>query len=131
MKYLLDTNTCVYWLRSNESVRRRVESTDRGDLAISTIALAALHYGAESSDQPHANHQAIDDFASGLVVIGVDAGIARAFGDIKGQLRRNGTLIEDADILIAATARVFGLTLVSNNLARFNRVPDIAPESWG
>ena len=56
--------------------------------------------------------------------------IARTFGEIKAQLRRQGSLIEDFDLLVAATAWVNGLTLVTNNTAHFGRVGGLTLDNW-
>ena len=50
--------------------------------------------------------------------------------EIYGALHKRGTLIEDADILIAATALVHGLSLVTENASHFDRIPDLVVESW-
>jgi tRNA(fMet)-specific endonuclease VapC len=92
--------------------------------------LAELRYGADCSAQPDANHQAIDDFVSGVDVLDVDADIARAFGKIKAQLRRQGNLIEDFDLLLAATALTNNLTLVTSNTAHFGRIGGLTLDNW-
>ena len=98
--------------------------------SISVVTLAELRYGADCSAQPDANHQAIDDFLSGVAVLAVDADIARAFGEIKARLRRQGNLIEDFDLLLAATALTNDLTLVTNNSAHFGRVAGLILDNW-
>ncbi len=94
------------------------------------ITLAELGYGAECSAQPTANRQAIDDFVSGCTVLDVDLNIARAFGEVKAQLRRQSNLIEDFDLLLAATALVHDLTLVTNNTGHFGRVAGLVLDNW-
>ena len=130
MTFLLDTDTCVFWLRGQPAVHVRLAAVGPERLSISVITLAELGYGAECSAQPTANHQAIDDFVSGLTVLEVDANIARTFGEVKAQLRRQSNLIEDFDLLLAATALVHGSTLVTNNLSHFRRVDGLALDNW-
>lgn len=130
MTFLLDTDTCVYWLRGQSTVRDRLTAVASEEIAISIITLAELRYGADCSARPEDNHRAIDDFISGLAVVGVDPDAARVFGQIKAQLRRQGNLIEDFDLLLAATALASGLTLVTNNIAHFQRVTGLALENW-
>ena len=130
MIFLLDTDTCVFWLRGNSTVQQRVAAVGPEAIAISTIVLAELRYGAECSDRLEANHRAIDDFVSGIAVVGVDPETARRFGEIKAYLRRQGNLIEDFDLLLAATALAHGMTFVTNNTSHFNRIPQLAPENW-
>jgi tRNA(fMet)-specific endonuclease VapC len=130
MTYLLDTDTCVFWLRGRPSVQAKMAAAGPEALSISVITLAELRYGAECSAQPDANHRAIDDFVGGVLVLGVDADVARAFGAIKARLRRQGNLIEDFDLLLAATAVTHDLTLVTNNMDHFDRVGGVAISSW-
>ena len=125
MNVLLDTDTCVYALRGHPVVRSRLTAIDPATVAISVVTLAELRYGAACSTRPDANHQAVDDFVQAISLIGVDPAIARAFGEIKLELRRQGSLIEDFDLLIAATARTYRLTLVTNNQGHFGRIPDL------
>ena len=130
MKFLLDTDTCVFWLRGHTPVRDRLTAAKPEDIVVSVITLAELRYGATCSERPASNHQAIDDFVSPLSVLGVDPQIAQTFGEIKAHLRKEGKLIEDLDLLLAATARTYGLTLVTNNQDHFSRVANLRLENW-
>ena len=130
MNFLLDTDTCVFWLRGRGTVRDRLVDVGLDAVAISIITLAELRYGAACSTQPEANHQTIDGFVSGVAVVEVDATVVRAFGEIKAGLRQQGLLIEDFDLLIAATARIYNLILVTNNTKHHSRVPGLRMESW-
>jgi tRNA(fMet)-specific endonuclease VapC len=130
MNYLLDTDTCVYALRGRSSVRERLAAVGLEAVAVSIITLAELRYGAACSARPEDNHRAIDDFAQGINLLGIDPAIARAFGDFKANLRQRGELIEDFDLVIASTARTLNLILVTNNLEHFRRIPDLRLENW-
>ena len=130
MTFLLDTDTCVHWLRGNPTVRTKFAAVGPEMMAISTITLAELRYGAECSARPDANHQAIDDFTSGVVILGVEPEAARTFGEIKAHLRKQGNLLEDFDIVLAATARMHGLTLVTGNRDHFGRIGSLVLENW-
>jgi tRNA(fMet)-specific endonuclease VapC len=130
MKFLLDTDTCVFWLRGCALVRDRLAAVGPEVIAVSVMTLAELRYGAECSAQPANNHQAIDDFISTLTVLWIDPEIARTFGEIKARLRKQGMLLEDSDVVVAATACVYGLTLVTNNEDHFSRVPSLRLENW-
>jgi len=130
LQFLLDTDTCVYWLRGRESVRQHMLNADPTVITISIITLAELRYGAACSAQPDANNQAIDTFTGAIAVIGIDALVAQRFADIKADLRRRGALLEDSDLFIAATALTLGVTLVTNNQEHFRRVPQLKLENW-
>jgi len=63
-------------------------------------------------------------------VLGIDADIALSFGEIMAQLRRQGNLIEDFDLLSVATVLSNGLTVVTNNTTHFDRVPGLTLAHW-
>jgi tRNA(fMet)-specific endonuclease VapC len=130
IRYLLDTDTCVAWLRQNAAVRQRVTQVGPAALAVSIVTVAELRYGAACSAQAAANHQAIDGFLSGLGVISLDPAIARQFGDVKAVLRAQGQLLEDADLFIATSALAYQLTLVTNNTQHFARIAGLQLENW-
>jgi tRNA(fMet)-specific endonuclease VapC len=130
MTYLLDTDTCVFWLRGKPSVREHLQAVGPEAVAVSIVTLADLHYGAECSDRVAGNHCAIDDFIAPLSILDVDPETARSFGEIKAELRRSGSLIEDLDLLIAATVHTHDLILVTNNQDHFGRVPGLRLEDW-
>lgn len=130
MTHLLDTDICVYWLRGQPAVHRWLAAVGPEAISISTITLAELYYGAECSLRAVENHQAIDDFSSGVHLLGVSSDVARTFGEIKAQLRRQGGLIEDFDLVLAATALSNGLILVTNNVSHFARIAGLTVENW-
>lgn len=94
------------------------------------MTVAELRYGAACSAKAATNHQAIDDFLSGIATVGLDPAIARQFGEVKATLRVQGQLIEDADLFIATTALTYQLTLVTNNTQHFARITGLQLENW-
>ena len=99
-------------------------------MAISTITLAELMYGAEKSQQVESNLNNIEDFVSHLEVLPYDINATQHYGQIKVFLESKGKPIGVNDIHIAAHARSQGLTLITNNLSEFKRVPNLALENW-
>jgi len=130
MKFLLDTDTCVYWLRGQGAVRQYVAMSDPADLAISIITLAELYYGAAWSMQPIATKQAVEVFADTTTIVPLNPASAEIFGHVKAMLRKQGQRIEDLDLLIAATALAQGMVLVTNNQQHFRRIPDLQLANW-
>ena len=63
-------------------------------------------------------------------MLGIDGDIALSFGEIMAQLRRQGNLIEDFDLLSVATALSNGLTVVTNNTTHFDRGPGLTLTNW-
>jgi tRNA(fMet)-specific endonuclease VapC len=130
LKYLLDTNIAIYVIK-----RRPVEvlglfNENAGRMAISAITLAELIHGAEKSTRVAQNLAVVDDFASRLEVLPYTSRASQHYGAIRAVLERAGRPIGVNDLHIAAHARSEGLTLVTNNLAEFERVPGLLTENW-
>jgi tRNA(fMet)-specific endonuclease VapC len=130
LKYLLDTNIVIYVIK-----RRPVEvlglfNENAGRMAISAITLAELIHGAEKSTRVAQNLAVVDDFASRLEVLPYTSRASQHYGAIRAVLERTGRPIGVNDLHIAAHARSEGLTLVTNNLAEFERVPGLLTENW-
>ncbi len=130
MKYLLDTDTCVYWLRGRTEVRDQFLLKGVDESALSVVTAAELFYGAACSGNSDANRQAATSFIERLAILPIQLGTAVMFGNIKAGLRREGKLIEDMDLLIAATSLTYDLILVTNNTQHFERIPNIRLENW-
>jgi len=130
MKYLLDTDTCVFWLRGRASIRTQLSVVGVDDVSLSVISLAELRFGASATSDSERHHQALDNLVNGLTVLGVNGDVARTFGDLKADLRKHGQLIEDFDLLIASSAITYDLILVTNNLKHFERISNLRIENW-
>ncbi len=129
-RYVLDTDICIYWLKGNEAVKKKVEQIGPGNLRITIFTLAELNYGAYYSQHVEKNLQNLQRFLSRIKVIGFDENAAEYFGKIKADLRQNGQLIEDLDILIASTVLSHGAVLVTNNTLHFSRIQELTQENW-
>lgn len=130
LKYLLDTNIAIYVIKRRPPSVREVFNAQHGRMAISAITLAELVHGAEKSQFPARNLAVVEDFCSRLTVLPYPAEAAYHYGAIRAALERQGTPIGINDLHIAAHARSCGLTVVTNNLGEFTRVPGILLENW-
>ena len=130
MKYLLDTNTCVYLLNGNEILKRRVKEIGVYSLSISNCVLAELYFGACNSKRVEENLRRIDLFKKNLSVLSDSEESARLFGKIKADLRTKGTIIDDFDILIASIATANNHILVTNNTDHFERIKGLTIQDW-
>jgi tRNA(fMet)-specific endonuclease VapC len=101
-----------------------------GEIAISAVTLAELRYGADKSQDPAANHAALDAFLIPLTILHFDTGAASHYGKIRTDLECRGLPIGPLDTMIAAHARSVGVTPVTNNLSEFSRVPGLPIEDW-
>ncbi|MBT8517321.1 type II toxin-antitoxin system VapC family toxin [Polynucleobacter paneuropaeus] len=130
IKYLLDTNIVIYVLKRRPIEALEAFNKNANRMAISSITLSELIYGAEKSANVDKNLEAVEDFVSHLDVLSYDAKASQQYGQIKARLEKRGELIGENDIHIAAHAISQGLILVSNNLKEFKRVPNLALENW-
>lgn len=129
--YMLDTNICIYIIRKRpDRVLEQFERCSSQQIAISVVTLAELQYGVERSSAKELNQRIVDEFAARLEVLPWDEWAARAYGRIRRGLEEKGTPIGNMDLLIAAHALSQDLTLVSNNLREFRRVPQLMTENW-
>jgi len=130
IKYLLDTNIVIYVLKRRPIEVLEAFNKNANRMAISSITLSELMYGAEKSIHIDKNLEAVEDFVSHLDVLSYDAKASQHYGQIKSGLEKRGELIGENDIHIAAHAISQGLILVTNNLKEFKRVPNLALENW-
>ncbi|MBI2478271.1 MAG: type II toxin-antitoxin system VapC family toxin, partial [Planctomycetia bacterium] len=123
MKYLLDTNICVFVIRQkSQLVLQRLRQHQAGDVGISTVTLAELRYGADKSNDSPRNNAALDAFLVPLETVEFSVDAADEYGHVRSDLERRGLSIGPLDNLIAAHARSLGVTLVTNNVREFSRV---------
>jgi len=131
MKYLLDTNICIYIIKKKpESVIKRFEKLKSGSVAISTITLSELYYGVSKSSKPDENMIALQEFISPLEVLDYTSVDALVYGKIRNSLEKKGPPIGAMDLLIASIAKSQDLILVTNNTKEFSRITDLKIENW-
>ncbi|MDD2500992.1 MAG: type II toxin-antitoxin system VapC family toxin [Geobacter sp.] len=130
MKYLLDTNICVYWLKGNRQIEQQVLAAGIDAVALPFITVSELYYGAYKSQRIEVNLQLVRNLTEQLTVLESDEAISELFGDLKAGLEKSGMIIDDADLYIAACAKVHGLTLVTNNIKHFKRIKGLKLENW-
>lgn len=131
MRYMLDTNICSYILKNHpQAVRAHFDQVGTDSLAISTVVLAELYYGAARHPKGHVIRREIKDFVSRLAVVAWDETAADHYGAIRAALEVQGTPIGAMDMMIAAHARSLGATLVSNNIKHFEKVPGLLFANW-
>lgn|SRR5690606_7021351 len=127
--YLLDTDTVSFALRGEGNVASTILSKLPSQIAISSLTLAELRFGAEKRKSQKL-HKLVDVFAESVEVVPFDAAAANHFGKLSALLQRRGTPIGTLDTLIASHAQTLGRVLVSNNGKHFARVPGLKLENW-
>lgn len=131
MRYLLDTNICIYLIKNRPSeVLERFRQHSPQDVAISTITLFELQYGIEKSQYRQRSEGALAKFLLPLNLIDLDRSSALASAAIRAQLEKIGMPIGPYDLLIAGLARSRDLILVTNNTNEFERIVGLHLENW-
>ena len=131
MKYLLDTNICIYIINKRPaSVLDTIRSKNPDEIAISTITIAELHYGAERSRHPDQNRIAVFEFLITFQLLDFDQRAAAYYGQIRKELESKGTPIVPMDLLLASHAAAYNLIFVTNNIKEFKRIDNLRLENW-
>ena len=131
MHVLLDTNICIYMIKNRPpEVREHFKRFTPGEVGISSITVAELHYGVAKSSARERNAQALEAFLLPLEIVHFDLNAASVYGDIRSTLERQGTPIGGMDMLIAAQAIAHGCTLITHNLKEFQRIPELKCATW-
>ena len=130
MKYLLDTNICIYAQKRNAAILSRIKEAWQDGIAISAITLAELEYGVQHSGAPERNAIALAKFLSIVEVLPFDSSAAIEYGDICSTLHKKGITIGTMDMLIAAHGRSEKLTVVTHNTREFERVDGLLLADW-
>ena len=131
MRYLLDTNICIYAIKAQPaSVIARLRSLKADEVGISVVTAYELWFGVHKSEHVRKNTAALEAFLGSLSVLAFEDSDAQECGKLRAQLERAGTPIGPYDLQIAAQARSRGLILVTNNAAEFRRIPTLTIENW-
>jgi tRNA(fMet)-specific endonuclease VapC len=130
MRYLLDTNICIYLIREQPpAVARRFAALRVGDVGMSVITLAELRYGVEARPADRRrNERALAALLTEIPAVPFDSPAARTYGVIRAAVRDRKR--DALDRLIAAHAISADLTLVTNNVADFEGYPGLRLENW-
>ena len=130
MQYLLDTNTCVFFLRGKLKLDEIIKEKGIDNIYISEITIVELRFGAENSDNPSKSHKAVDAFLNGLSIIPI-FGCIRRYAKEKVRLRKLGKPMNDEfDLLIGVTSVENKLRLVTDNSKDFQNISGIKLENW-
>lgn len=130
MKFLLDTNICIYALKQHPVVLENLLSQRRDDVAVSVITEGELRTGAAKSTAAAKTLRLVEAFLRPLTIVEFDSADAAVYAGVRAKLERSGRPIGPLDTLIAAQAVGRKLVLVSNNEREFGRVAGLRVENW-
>jgi len=128
---MLDTNICIYIIKNRPiSVLQKFKEYDIGDLALSSITVSELYYGAYKSQFIEKNLLALEHFLQPFNILEYDLKASIEYGDIRETLEKQGKVIGGLDMQISAHARSLDMTLVTNNTKEFIRVENLIVDNW-
>ena len=130
MRFMLDTNICIYAIKHRpQAVVAALRQNASAGLGVSAITVAELEFGVAKSGSVR-NAAALQQFLEPLSIADFDRVAARTYGRVRAHLEAAGTPIGPLDTQIAAHALALDVTLVSNNLSEFARVPGLRLVNW-
>ena len=125
MSYLIDSDVLADYLQGRSYAVQLISLLADQKPALSVITYGEIYEGIYYAHDPQAAERLFIQFLRGVNVLPVTKSIMKYFARVRGELRRNGNLIGDTDILIAATAIHHDLILVTRNLRHFQRIPGL------
>jgi len=128
-KYLLDTNTCVYFLNGKYNIVSKIDEVGFHNCVVSEISIAELKYGVEKSAQKEKNKKTLEIFQMKFDIIPIYPALD-IYAKEKARLKTKGKILDDFDLLIGSTAIYNNLTLVTKNVSDFDRLENIEIEDW-
>jgi tRNA(fMet)-specific endonuclease VapC len=124
--YLVDTDWLIQVFNNRTAFVQELDRLAPQGIATSIITIAELFDGVHQAKDPTAVEASIVSLQQTTPVLGIDGEVARQFGALRSQLRQIGMLIPDMDLLIAATALRHNLTLCTQNVKHFSRIPGLS-----
>jgi tRNA(fMet)-specific endonuclease VapC len=131
MLYLLDTNTCIYFLnRSSERIISQFKKYSPSEIMLSSITVAELFYGAQKSKSRKRNWAVVEDFVSNFGIVPFDEKTCQTYAKTRASLEKAGVPIGPMDLLIASISLANNFILVTNNIKEFRQVKGLKLENW-
>ena len=131
MRYMLDTNICIYAIKHNpEKVYHKLLEHEPEEICISSVTYAELVHGVEKSAAVEKNRIALSLLLSNIEILSFDVNAADEYGRIRADLEKKGTPIGPLDMMIAGHAKSVGCIVVTNNVKEFSRVDGLVIENW-
>jgi len=128
--YLLDTDILIYALKGEPTVLDNFKKYAVEPKAVSVVTYGELVFGAQASQKVTENLAKVYRLKEIFPLVDVTAAIMDIFGALKAELRRNGTPVDDFDLLIGATALTTGYCVVTNNERHYAKIPGLEVVNW-
>lgn len=129
MAYLVDTDWTIDYLKGKRKIVKILQKLFDEGLAMSVISLAELYEGIFASKNPKKHLNALQDFLSGVVVLGITDQICQTFGRLRSEQRKKGIVVDNFDLLVGSTGLVHNLTVLTDNIKHFKKIKGIKIKS--
>lgn len=130
MKYLLDTNTLIYYFKGLGNVKERLLACQPSEIVLSSVVYYELQVGILKSTSPQKRIAQLAILKNQVSWVDFDEKSAEATAQIRVELERIGKPIGSYDVQIAGMAVANDLILVTHNTGEFGRVNDLKLEDW-
>ena len=131
MKYFLDTNICIYYLKGMyPGIVKKLLSKNPEDIKIPSIVKAELFYGAEKSESKSKTKEKIIEFLLPFEIVGFNDEATEVYGKTREYLEKKGMIIGPNDLILASTVLSQNGTLITNNVKEFKRIKELKIENW-
>ena len=131
IRYLLDTNICIYIRQKKPpEVMRHFEELEPGDAGISVITYGELIYAAEKSAHRSEAIRRLQDLVTVLPALPMPEAAANIYGKLRSELEARAEMIGNNDLWIAAHAITAQAILVTNDESEFRRVRGLRLQNW-
>jgi tRNA(fMet)-specific endonuclease VapC len=128
--YLLGTDTVIYILRADPVAVANLKKHIHDPIKIGTVTLLELYYGAYKSQKVTSNLAKIRTLENVMEIIPIGEEVAEIFGKEKVRLEKEGTPLDDFDLVLGCCALAHNLTLVTNNVKHFKRIEGVQVTNW-
>ena len=130
MRYVLDTNTLIYFFKGLGDVSKHMLAQSPSELAIPTVVLFELEVGIAKSTSPNKRKSQLQEITALVNILPFGIAESRSAAQIRVELEKQGLPIGPYDVLIAATALANNMILVTHNQKEFGRIKELKIEDW-
>jgi tRNA(fMet)-specific endonuclease VapC len=130
MRYVLDTNTLIYFFKGLGDVSRHMLAHAPSELAIPAVVLIELEVGIAKSTSPRKRKSQLQELTELVKVLPFGIAESKSAAQIRVKLEKKGLSIGPYDVLIGATALANNMCLVTHNQREFGRIKGLKFEDW-
>ncbi|EKD77041.1 MAG: PilT protein [uncultured bacterium] len=131
MKYVLDTDTLIYFMKGHQNVVEKISVISSSELSTTIINQTELLYGAYNSIRKEQNLKKIQGFLKEIRVLEFSHKASFIFAEHKAHLKKQGNLVADMDLMIASIVLANDGILITNSTKHFEKIKVLKFENWG